>query len=259
MVDIFTVEIKAFQQQRKIRVYLPQSYALGQKNYPVLYMHDGQNVFRNDEAVGGVSLELEAYLDETKLDLIVVAIDQHSDERKNEYCPWQNGAYSQKFLKTDSPSFGGKGKQYLEFIAEELKPYIDEKYRTIKNHTAMAGISMGGLITLYAACRYPTIFKDVVIFSGAFYANQEKIEELVEEAELSAIQSLYLDCGTSEAGIGTGTSKEFLASANAVYSKLKGKVPAVNFNVLEGEAHNYRSFQKRIPQLFSFLDEEAAR
>ena len=259
MLDIFPIPINAFQQKRRIQVYLPQSYQLSQKKYPVLYMHDGQNVFRNDDAIGGISLELEKYLDEKGLDVIVVAIDQNSSERKNEYCPWENGAYSQKFLRADSPSFGGKGKQYLEFIVEELKPYIDEKYRTIKNHTAMAGISMGSLISLYAACHYPKVFTDLILFSSAFYANQEKIEELVEKADLSKISSLYMDCGTGEAGIGTSTSREFLASNNSVYELLRSKVPAVNFNVLEGEQHNYRSFQKRIPRLFSFLDGEEIR
>ncbi|TWT06373.1 alpha/beta hydrolase [Planococcus sp. CPCC 101016] len=254
MLDIFPIPINSLQQERRIQVYLPQSYSLSQKNYPVLYMHDGQNVFRNDGAIGGISLELERYLDEKDLDVIVVAIDQNSSVRKNEYCPWENGAYSQKFLGAESLSFGGHGKQYLEFIVEELKPYIDEKYRTITNRTAMAGISMGGLISLYAACHYPKIFTDLILFSSAFYANQEKIEELVKRTDLSSINSLYMDCGTGEAGIGTSTSKEFLVSNNAVYELLRNKVPAVNFNVLEGEQHNYRSFQKRVPKLFSFLE-----
>ncbi|EIM06261.1 putative esterase [Planococcus antarcticus DSM 14505] len=157
MLDIFSIAIKAFQHDRQIRVYLPKSYLSSNKKYPVLYMHDGQNVFRNDDAIGKVSLELEKYLDEEFLDVIVVAIDQNSSERKNEYCPWENGAYSKQFLEKVTPSFGGKGKQYAEFIVEELKPYIDEKYRTMQSQTAMAGISMGGLITLYMACCYPKI------------------------------------------------------------------------------------------------------
>ena len=191
MLDIFPITIKAFQKDRMIRVYLPQSYQLGQKKYSVLYMHDGQNVFRNDEAIGGISLELEKYLDETELDVIVVAIDQNSDERKNEYCPWENGTYSKQFLEAGTPSFGGHGTKYIEFVAEELKPHIDKKYRTIENHAAMAGISMGGLITLYAACRYPEVFTDLILFSSAFYANQEKIEELLKTADLSAIRPYW--------------------------------------------------------------------
>lgn len=258
MLDIFSMTIKSFQQQRRIQVYLPRSYQFGEKKYPVLYMHDGQNVFRNDEAIGGVSLELESYLDKKELDVIVVAIDQNSDERKNEYCPWENGAYSQIFLDAASSSFGGKGKPYIEFIVEELKPSIDKKYRTIENRAAMAGISMGGLITLYAACIYPKVFKDLFVFSGAFYANQEKIEDLLEATDLSAIRTLYMDCGTDEAGSGTFISKEFLASNHAIYEVAKRKLPTAEFKVLEGEEHNYRAFQKRVPQLFSFLTNEVS-
>ncbi|WP_308787617.1 alpha/beta hydrolase [Planomicrobium stackebrandtii] len=248
--------IKAFQQERRIQVYLPSGYQLGQKHYPVLYMHDGQNVFRNDEAIGGTSLELEKYLDETRLDVIVVAIDQNSQKRKNEYCPWENGAYSKQFLETDFPSFGGKGAKYIEFIVDELKPCIDAKYRTLENRTAMAGISMGSLITVYAACRYPKTFNYLILFSGAFYANQEKIEELVAGTNLSEIRSLYMDCGSSEAGRGTFISKEFLASNRAVYKAVKKKVPIADFKVQEGEEHHYRSFKKRVPKLFTFLNNE---
>ncbi|EIM06262.1 putative esterase [Planococcus antarcticus DSM 14505] len=96
----------------------------------------------------------------------------------------------------------------------------------------------------------------MIVFSGAFYANQEKMEDLLEKVDLSAIRSLYMDCGTSEAGVGNFISKEFLASSQAVHQVIKKKLPAVNFKVLEGEEHNYRSFQNRVPQLFSFLDHE---
>ncbi len=97
MLDIFSIAIKAFQPERKIQVYLPKSYVYSNKKYPVLYMHDRQNVFRNDRAIGGVSLEIEKYLDAEHLDVIVVAIDQNNEERKNEYGPWANGAYSRIF------------------------------------------------------------------------------------------------------------------------------------------------------------------
>lgn len=256
MLDIFPMTMKAFKQDRVIRVYLPQNYPSSNKKYPVLYMHDGQNVFQDDRAIGGVSLELEKYLDEQELDVIVVAIDQNSDERKNEYCPWENGAYSKRFLEVEAPSFGGNGATYIDFIVEELKTYIDRTYRTNKNHTAIAGISMGGLISLYAACRYPSIFKDLIILSGAFYANQEKMEELLKTADLSEIRSLYMDCGTNEGGMGTFLSNEFLASNQAIYEAIKRSMPAAEFKVLAGQGHHYRSFQKRAPQLFSFLTNE---
>jgi len=256
MLDLFSLKSEKLQDGRLIRVYTPKSYQKSEKQYPVLYMHDGQNVFRKDNAIGGLSLELEHYLDENNLDIIVVAIDQNSEERKNEYCPWENGAYSKQFLESKTVSFGGSGSSYIEFIVEELKPYIDKTYRTQQSHTAMAGISLGGLITLYAACIYPHIFTNIILFSSGFYANQEKIEELIDTTDLSVLNSLYMDCGTSEVGSDSTISHEFLVSNQRVAKRLNIKCSVVTFNILEGEEHNYLSFQKRVPELFSFLQNE---
>ncbi|MDJ0332267.1 alpha/beta hydrolase-fold protein [Planococcus sp. S3-L1] len=256
MMDIFSITSEKLQDNRMIRVSIPKDYRLTNKQYPVLYMHDGQNVFRNDTAIGGMSLELEHYLDINNLDIIVVAIDQNSKERKNEYCPWRNGAYSKQFLEDKTTSFGGNGASYIQFIVQELKPYIDKTYRTKQSQTAMAGISLGGLITLYAACIYPHIFTNIILFSAGFYANQEKIEELIDITDLSVLTSLYMDCGTSEAGSNSTTSHEFLVSNQRIAKKLNRKCSVVTFNILEGEKHNYLSFQKRVPELFSFLQNE---
>lgn len=252
MVEIFSVYISAFQEDRTIRIYLPNDYQKNEKRYPVLYMHDGQNVFSDDDAIGGISLELEKYLNEKQLDVIVVAIDQNSSERKNEYCPWVNGEYSKKIVG-DVEQFGGKGKQYIDFVVNELKPYIDDNYRTIKDESSMAGISLGGLITAYACCRYPTVFKNITILSTAFYANQENMEGLLRDTDLSDVNSFYLDCGTKEAGDGTFISKEFVNSNKAVYEILKEKLPNVQFKLIDGAEHNYMDFRKRVPEFFNHI------
>lgn len=259
MLEIFPFYIAELDNERFIRVYTPLGYQESDQNYPVLYMHDGQNVFRDADAIGGTSLGLEEYLDENKLEVIVVAIDQNSEERKNEYCPWVNGQYSRKFLAEGSDDFGGKGELYAKFIAEKLKPMIDKKYRTLENRAAMAGISMGGLISAYLACRYPQTFSDIRIFSSAFYANQKEVESLLETADLSGIRSFYMDCGTDEAGTDTYVSKEFLASNQSIYEIVKRKIPNARFEILEGDEHHYRFFKKRVPELFSFLNTEAVQ
>lgn len=259
MLDIFPIYIDELNNERFISVYTPAGYKENGKSYPVLYMHDGQNVFHDADAIGGASLGLEEYLDDRRLEVIVVAIDQNSAERKNEYCPWVNGQYSRKFLAEGSTGFGGNGELYMKYIAEKLKPLIDKKYRTIENHTAMAGISMGGLISAYAACRYPQTFSDIRIFSSAFYANQEEMENLLKTADLSGINSFYMDCGTDEAGTGTFVSKEFLASNKSIYGIVKRKIPNARFEIIEGDEHHYRFFKNRVPELFSFLNTEAVQ
>lgn len=251
-VEVFSVPITSFNEERLVRVYVPRNYENETKKYPVLYMHDGQNVFHDKEAIGGTSLELENYLDENELEVIVVAIDQKSEERANEYCPWVNGEYSKKVFGL-SGSSGGKGMQYVECIVNELKPLIDRKYRTLQNKNAMAGISLGGLISAYAMCRYPHIFQNVIIFSSAFYRNQEEIEKLIISSDLSAIQSLYMDCGTKEDLNNKLVSKDFLISNEAVYNILKEKIDKVEFAVIHDAQHHYDFFKQRIHKLFTFL------
>ncbi|WP_108670321.1 alpha/beta hydrolase [Peribacillus acanthi] len=251
MLEIFPVFITSFDEKRTIRAYLPKTYQFSEKRYPVLYMHDGQNVFHDEEAIGGVSLNLESYLDKNELEVIVVAIDQNSEERINEYCPWYQGEYSKRILG-EVCTLGGKGKQYVDFIVNELKPYIDEKYRTDKERTSMAGISLGGLISTYAASVYPHIFKNIIVMSSAFWRNQEEIENLLRNSDLSLIESFYMDAGTKEAREKEEVNRLFLASNQAVYEIIKEKIPNTRFVVIEDAVHNYMTFRARVNELFSY-------
>ncbi|MBT2686569.1 alpha/beta hydrolase [Bacillus sp. ISL-47] len=252
MLEIFTVRL--FNQERNIRVYLPNNYDGSTIKYPVLYMHDGQNVFGREEAIGGESLELHAYLEKNNVDLIVVAIDQNTagDERINEYCPWRNGEFSERLLGSKSES-GGKGAKYVDFIVNDLKPFIDGKYRTLEEKSFMAGISLGGLISIYAASCYPHIFKRAAALSPAFYRNQEKIEEMLKSTSLSHIEKLYLDCGTAEVPTNNQISELFLLSNKSVYEILKNKGMNINFSIIDGAEHHYLAFKKRVHSLIEFF------
>ncbi|WP_261132111.1 alpha/beta hydrolase [Bacillus sp. Marseille-Q3570] len=253
MLEMFSINLTPFNQERNVRVYLPKSYDNLDQHYPTMYMHDGKNVFRDEDAAGGKSLELENYLDEHNIDLIVIGIDQPStfEERVNQYCPWVNGEYC-KTKFGDERELGGKGKEYIKFIVNELKPLIDEKYRTRTDHTMMAGISLGGLISTYAACIYPGIFTKVAGLSSGFWRNQEEIESLIKKADFSKIEGIYLDCGTTETNdeyINAG----FLDSNRRIYSLLEEKVSNTTFNVIDEGEHNYNAFQKRVPAFTGFI------
>jgi predicted alpha/beta superfamily hydrolase len=150
---------------RRIWIYLPASYQKEKnKSYPVLYMHDGQNLFNEQTAGFGMEWGVDECLDTLTTQLnkecIVVGIDNNSTKRMNEYNPYDNDKYGK-----------GEGKQYLDFIANTLKPFIDKNYRTLKdaNHTFIAGSSMGGLISLYALIAYPNVFGGAGIFSPSFW------------------------------------------------------------------------------------------
>ncbi|MFY4774294.1 alpha/beta hydrolase [Metabacillus sp. RGM 3146] len=184
---------------RKVAVYLPPNYKTSHESYPVLYMHDGQNVFKGEDARYGTSWGVPDFLDQSDINLIVVGIDcnHHRFERFNEYGPWVNRTISKQVIDIDEP-LGGEGPAYIDYLVHELKPFIDEKYRTITNETSMMGSSMGGLISTYAACKYPNIFKRAAPVSSAYWFNQKEIEELVKLSDLSVIEKFNLDIGTKE-------------------------------------------------------------
>ncbi|OLS40610.1 alpha/beta hydrolase [Bacillus sp. MRMR6] len=254
MVEIFSIYMCSFQQERMIRVYLPKSYQEGAKRYPVLYMHDGQNVFEDEGSIKGVSLGLKDYLDEKSLEIIVVAIDLNTEgeERINEYCPWLHGETAKEILGYACPS-GGKGEEYLDFIISELKPFIDRKYRTIENETSMAGISLGALISTYAACRYPHVFKKIAALSPGYYRNLEEIEKFIVQSDLSGVEKFYMDFGTKELGEDEALQFRFSTMISGVYEMLDNKIPDTKYETIEKGEHNYASFKTRIPHVISYL------
>ncbi len=148
---------------RRVWLYLPPDYAASRKRYPVLYLHDGQNVFDAATAFAG-----EWGVDEALDDLhargdggaIVVAVDNGGQKRQDEYSPWPNARYG-----------GGEGDAYVDFLANTLKPYVDRHYRTRPGRasTGILGSSMGGLISLYAGLKHPEVFGQVGVFSPALW------------------------------------------------------------------------------------------
>lgn len=157
-----TFYMSTLQRNRKIWVYLPPDYHESKKSYPVIYMHDGQNLF--DEAQAGFG---EWGVDETLDSLalagnpgaIVIGIE-NGPQRLNEYNPFY-------FARAGE----AEGDAYLNFIIKDLKPAVDKKYRTVKSKesTIIAGSSMGGLISYYAALKYDNVFGRAGVFSPSFW------------------------------------------------------------------------------------------
>ena len=155
--------------ERTLRLYLPPSYQTSPaKRYPVIYMHDAQNLF--DEATSaygqewGVDETLDAFARTRGFEAIVVGVDHGGDERLHELSPWTN------------PKYGpAQGEQYMAFVVDVVKPFIDARYRTLPDraNTAIAGSSMGGLESHYALLRYPQVFGKAAIFSPSYWYASE--------------------------------------------------------------------------------------
>ncbi|KUG07318.1 alpha/beta hydrolase-fold protein [Solirubrum puertoriconensis] len=188
-------EVPQLGRKRRVWLYLPAGYAANpQKRYPVLYLHDGQNVFDKCTSFSG-----EWGVDETLAQLeqqgvaagscIVVAIDNGGATRLDEYSPWRNAQYG-----------GGQGAPYAEFLVQTLKPYIDANYRTLTDraNTGIAGSSMGGLISLYAATRYPGTFGRVGVFSPAFWFAEAELKAYLHQHRATAPTLFYFVAGAQE-------------------------------------------------------------
>jgi len=148
---------------RRIWVYLPPNYQSTTLDYPVLYMHDGQNLFDEFYSFSGewmVDESLNQLFTEGDEGIIVVGIDNGGSSRLDEYSPWVNTTYG-----------GGEGDEYMQFIVETLKPHIDNTYRTKEGResTGMMGSSMGALISMYGAMEYQEVFSKAGLFSPAFW------------------------------------------------------------------------------------------
>ena len=179
---------------RRVWVYLPPDYATSGKRYPVLYMHDGQNVF--DAATSyagewGVDETLDSLHAAGDPGVIVVAVDHGGSLRVPEYSPWPT-------------RFGaGEGDKYVEFLVGTLKPWIDRRYRTLPDrlHTGIAGSSMGGLISFYATLEHPDVFGRAAVFSPAFWIAPPAYQ-LAAQARPQAGSRMYIVSGGLEVAAG---------------------------------------------------------
>ena len=187
------IESPQLDNRRDILVYLPPSYERSDRRYPVLYMHDGQNLFDNATSYAGewrVDETMESLSREEGLEAIVVGIPNMGVRRLDEYSPFVVPRYG-----------GGLGDLYLAFMVNSLKPLIDSHFRTRpeKQHTGIMGSSMGGLISLYAFFRYPTVFGFAGVMSPSLWFAQGAIFPYVEAAPFHP-GKIYLDAGTREFG-----------------------------------------------------------
>lgn len=181
---------------REIAVYLPPGYHHDPKRrYPVLYMWDGQNLFDPATAFGGQEWKVDEICDHLILNgrldpLIVVGIYNGGEHRLSELSPWRDARFKAR----------GEGHAFFRWVVGWLKSYIDLEFRTLTEpeHTGVAGSSMGGLASLYAAYRYPLVFGRVAALSPAFWFARGQIFRYIASSSRSEGMTIYLDCGEKE-------------------------------------------------------------
>lgn len=239
-VSTFIIDAPQLKTIRKIWLYLPKDYTTSTKKYPVIYMHDAQNLFDSKTSFAG-EWNIDEKLDSLNAQVIVVGIENGGEKRMDELTPFKHPKYN-----------GGNANNYLDFIVNTLKPEIDKKYRTKTNtkNTAIMGSSLGGLTSYYALLKYPKVFGKAGIFSPAFWFNRNEIIKLtIEASKLNT--KIYFLCGDNEgdADVIPDLNKiEELVNTNRCYClNLNKKV------IIKGGQHNEKLWRDNFVKAYLWL------
>jgi alpha-glucosidase len=239
-VSTFLIEAPQLQTIKKIWIYLPKKYDSTKRKYPVIYMHDAQNLFDDKTSYIG-EWNIDEKLDSLNAQVIIVGIEHGNEKRIDELTPFKNAKYS-----------GGNANNYLRFIVETLKPEIDTKYRTKADteYTGIIGSSLGGLVSYYAVLKYPEIFGKAGVFSPSFWFNRKEINELTQKnPPLKA--KIYFLCGDNEG------DADVIPDLNTIHNLITEKRDA-NLNlskirIVKGGQHNEKLWRDGFVKAYLWL------
>ena len=243
--------------ERTIRIWTPATYEAADtsRRYPVLYMHDGQNLFDAATSFAG-----EWNVDESITDLmsagykgsIVVGVDNSADRLNELSPPWPR--------LPGAPMPKPSGDKYIDFIVKTVKPYVDSHYNTKPGRasTGIGGSSMGGIISFYAGLRYPRTFGKVLAFSPSFpFYNRTHIMNLLKLRDFrkkDAAPRLYLYSGGAGSGATSENAIARLLPALVKQLRASGYPPqSVTSHVWEVAQHSEGFWTEMFPTAFDWL------
>jgi predicted alpha/beta superfamily hydrolase len=245
--------------KRDVLVWLPASHATSEKRYPVLYMHDGQNVFDAKTSYAGEwrADETMTLLAAEGIEAIIVGLPNAGKRRTIEYSPYLFEMGREKTV--------GQGDAYTRFIVETVKPLIDSSFRTRTEAaaTGTVGSSMGGLIALYGILTRPDVFGLCGAFSTAYWFGDDALLDEIHQRANGAGR-IYLDVGTRE---GDTIAKRRIAASDfnvmyrdgvrALLQALIERGYTLGRSLMyvedEGALHNEEAWARRLPDALRFL------
>jgi predicted alpha/beta superfamily hydrolase len=238
------MRIAGLDRERLVRVYLPPGYATSHRRYPVLYMHDGQNLF--DDATSFVGEwgvdEAMDQLAREGIELIVVGIDHGNESRIAELSAWPNPKYGDK----------AEGREYMRFIVGQVKPYVDGHFRTRPGRadTGILGSSLGGLISHYAAFAHADVFGRIGVFSPSYWF-APAVYELSAARPLPRGTRMYLVAGDKEGD----EPARVVADTVRMEARLRREQPGLRLRALirPGAGHDERAWREEFPRAVRFL------
>lgn len=244
--------IDTLKREAVLYVGLPQDYETQKKHYPVIYFHDGHNLFYKEDSYAGEIWDVAQAMRNPNIPpAIVVSLScaMKGNQRIEEY-----NVFTSRFPNHPTWYANGRGLEYLHYLFNKLKPEIDKHYRTLKdaNNTYMIGSSMGGVISLEAALLFPNVLKNIAGLSNAFYASTSEIIKLIHDTNVK-LNKVYLDTGDAEAGL--EIAEAYISSNDRVYIAMKTKYPNLNlrYQIIPGGQHNELAWRRRLPQVLKFL------
>jgi enterochelin esterase-like enzyme len=234
-----------FGNYRTLTVYLPPSYTTNPlKRYPVLYAHDGQNLFDASRATYGVEWRMDetvnSLIGNGQMDeVIIVGMDHGGSNRIHEYTPCCDPQYG-----------GGGADKHERFVIDTVRPYINQNFRTLttKANTALTGSSLGGLVSFYVGRRNPTVFGKLAALSSSFWWNNQKLTQEVEASTTKVAVNFYIDAGTDGDGLPETTR---MRDALVADGHVQGK--DLYYYVAQGAGHNESAWATRLNIPLTYL------
>ena len=229
------------EKKRRVYLYLPDSYQRSpEKRYPVLYMFDGHNVFFDSDATYGKSWGMRDYMQKSKKQLIIVAVEcnHEGNKRLQEYSPYS-------FEDECLGKIQGRGVTYMTWLVKTLKPYIDSNYRTLPDraHTMIAGSSMGGLMALYGVCAYNQVFQRAACLSPSLWTDTGKAMQFITKANMRPDTCIYMDYGSKELDNHFGNAGSLISAAHLLMIKQVN----LTLRIVPNGDHSEASWEKQIP------------
>ena len=226
---------------RRAYIYLPASYETQKdKRYPVMYMFDGHNVFFDEDATFGKSWGMNKFMEESQKELIIVGIECNHDGNRRlvEYSPMN-------YENATMGKIRGKGAVYMNWLVKTLKPFIDQKYRTLPDrlNTIIAGSSMGGLMALYGVCAYNHVCLRAACLSPSLWVAPGKVLEFVARARIRRDTTVYMDYGALEMFNHAANAEAMISTAHLLMTKRVN----LALRIVPDGTHSEASWEKQIP------------
>jgi len=234
--------------QRDLIVYLPPRYHdQSERRFPVLYMHDGQNLFDGATSfIPGVDWHVGHTADDFILTgavqpLIIVGIYNIGKSRIHEYTP------------TKAPRLGGgRADRYAKFLTQEVMPFIHREYRVVADArvTGIGGSSLGGLLSLYLGLMHPRVFGRIAALSPSVWWNQRVLHRMTAAANIEPRPRIWLDIGTQE---GPRIVQEVEQYRDILLQKGWQLGKDLSYQRVEGAEHNEAAWARRVGPFLRFL------